>query len=610
MTVSFRRTLTRGIALILFIGLAVLSWWGYRLVWGQPLNINHFADRSAIELTAGFPEGLSFLGFIDNTPLDFHSDKLSDPSPAGLGRGLATRRAQYEQLLHYDRSALRGQQALTYDYLAHQWGANLRAADWPWHFDNSMYVGPYPVNQLDGLQIMPLTTLTQFHQVVDTDSAGNYLARMAAIPTFLQQVEATLVASAEAGAIAPTLILDRVIDQLDTLITTPAPQWAVHSTLQAHLEGLEINEADREPLLTRSEQLLQQQIIPAYKTLRNVIAGLRERAPEHPGLWTLPDGENYYAALLQIYTTTERSPDEVHQLGLSRVADLKQQMETTLDNLGYTHGTIGERVGELAASESALYAPSPDLRDRILADYSDMEDNLAAATADAFLTLTPQPLAVRPAPPEKAGGAAAYYLPPAMNGSRPGVFYANLLEPEATQRFAMLTLAAHEGIPGHHFQVAGAMLLEGLPMYRRVMPMAAFQEGWALYAERLVYDLGLHDDFSNVGRLQAEMFRAVRLVVDTGLHSKQWSRQRAIDYMLQHTGMPTHEVVAEIDRYIAMPGQACAYMSGMLEILELREEARIRQGDRFSLAAFHEAVLSNGPLPLPVLRQAVTAQLP
>jgi uncharacterized protein (DUF885 family) len=327
-------------------------------------------------------------------------------------------------------------------------------------------------------------------------------------------------------------------------------------------------------------------------------------------MWSLPGGEAYYGELLRLYTTTDMTADEIHELGLARVADIRGQFDVALGKLGYDRGDLASRLQAFVNSPEAVWDDVPGVREQILDEYERLNAELRAGTAAAFRDVPPQVLEVRPVPPEdEIGAAGAYYRAPALDGSRPGIFYVNLRDPSETQRFAMRTLAAHEGIPGHHFESATGQQLTGLPMVRKLDYITAHGEGWALYAERLVGELGLHDPFSDLGRLQAEMFRAVRLVVDTGIHSRRWSREQAIDYMLLETGMTRGEVVSEIERYIAMPGQACAYMVGMLEILQMREQARARQGERFNLPDFHQVILGNGALPLSVLRREAERQL-
>jgi uncharacterized protein (DUF885 family) len=286
-------------------------------------------------------------------------------------------------------------------------------------------------------------------------------------------------------------------------------------------------------------------------------------------------------------------------------------MGVALQALGYDEGSVLRRMQAMAYAQGSTYGAGEGVREEILVEYTRLVSDLQERSAVAFRDLPEQAVVVQAEPAEtEAGAAGAHYKPPALDGSSPGIFFVNLRDPAETQRFGMLTLAAHEAVPGHHFQIATQQNLQGLPLMRNVAPSTAYTEGWALYTERLVYELGLHDDLSNIGRLQAEMFRAVRLVVDTGIHDRGWTREDAIDYMREHTGMPEGEVVAEIERYIVMPGQACAYMVGMLEILALREEARQRQGEAFNLPDFHAAVLGNGALPLAILRREVERALP
>jgi uncharacterized protein (DUF885 family) len=585
------------------------GWYTWRLVWGLPLNVNHFVDRAALEMLFDVPEVLSMLGVLDNTPLDYHSHRLSDLGYEAQARQLEKRRANLAMLQRYDRENLQGQALLSFDFFDSIQTSELAAFEFPWHFDNLFYKGPYPVNQMDGAQTVPLTILADMHAVVDSDSANNYLARIDALPGYLLNLQQAVTLRQQMTVIPPEHILQILIKQITEQIAQPAKEWGIYRALEEKLAATQLSQKEQTGFKEQALTSISSGAIPAYSALRDFLAELELSAPSEVGMWALPDGDAYYATLLRLYTTTTLTPDQVHQAGLVRVAELRGQMSSALQDLGYTGDTIAAQMLQLAAAPGSYYPPSEDLGAQVLADYTAMEARLYRDTAGAFRNLPEQALEVRASPPEQANAAAAYYMPPSLDGERPGVFYTNLRSPEEIQRFGMLTLAAHEGIPGHHFQIAVAQQLDDLPMMRANSPSAAYNEGWALYAERLVYEMGLHDARSNIGRLQAEMFRAVRLVVDTGIHAKRWSRQQAIDYMLANTGMPAIEVAAEIDRYIVMPGQACAYMIGMLEIYSLREEAKARQGDRFNLPDFHHAVLKNGALPLTLLRRVVTAAL-
>jgi uncharacterized protein (DUF885 family) len=340
----------------------------------------------------------------------------------------------------------------------------------------------------------------------------------------------------------------------------------------------------------------------ALEAVRPIAAG------QAAGVGRLPDGRAYYAQALKQMTTTEYSPEQVHSLGLSEVARIGGEMDALLKAQGLASGSVAERMDALRKDPRFLLANTDEGRKQALARYQEILDTVAARMPEFFATLPPAKLTVArvPASAEK-GSAGAYYEPAAMDGSRPGMFFANLRDLSEMPTWGMKTVAYHEGIPGHHFQIAIAQSLKGLPLIRQQPVYSAYAEGWALYAERLAAEIGMYKDdpWGDLGRLQAEMLRAVRLVVDTGLHAKDWSRDRAIAYMVSTTGMAEGEVVSEVERYMALPGQACAYKVGQLKILELRDRAKIALGARFKLKDFHAVVLENGALPLTLLEKLV-----
>jgi uncharacterized protein (DUF885 family) len=294
------------------------------------------------------------------------------------------------------------------------------------------------------------------------------------------------------------------------------------------------------------------------------------------------------------------------------VERIDAEMDALLDEQGLTDGTVSERIAALRTDARFLLPNDDGGREQMLAKYREMLDTVNARMPEYFKTIPPGRLQVERVPESAEKGASgAYYQAAALDGSRPGTFFANLRDVHEMPTWGMKTLAYHEGIPGHHFQIATAQGLEGLPMIRQQPIYTAYVEGWALYAERLMAEIGMYEDdpWGDLGRLQAEMYRAVRLVVDTGIHAKGWTREAAIEYMLQATGMAESEVVSEIERYMALPGQACAYKVGQLKILELREQTRARLGSAFDLKAFHTIVLENGAVPLTVLERVVNESL-
>jgi uncharacterized protein (DUF885 family) len=356
-------------------------------------------------------------------------------------------------------------------------------------------------------------------------------------------------------------------------------------------------------------------VVPAYRKLIAFFEGQLARSSTDDGVWKLPDGDAFYRYRLRSETTTRMTPQQIHDLGLAEVARIESEMIAILSAQAQLPPgeTPAQALARLAKDPRFLYPNTDEGRNAALADYKKMIDQQLDRSR-AVIGLVPKaPIEVKRIPEFKEKTApGAYYVAPALDGTRPGVFFANLRDMNEQPKFGMRTLAIHEGVPGHHFQIALAQEQQGGPTFRRVLPFTAYMEGWALYAEWLGTELGFYKDdpFGDLGRLQAEMLRAVRLVVDTGIHYKRWPREQAIAYMLGKTGEPEAGVVSEIERYIVDPGQACAYQVGMLSIRAARERARKALGPRFdadALKAFHDLVLGGGALPLEVLDEQVDA---
>jgi uncharacterized protein (DUF885 family) len=328
-------------------------------------------------------------------------------------------------------------------------------------------------------------------------------------------------------------------------------------------------------------------------------------------VWALPDGDKYYQYAIQTHTTTTLTAEQIHQTGLAEVARIGAEMDAILAAAGYTQKTRAERIQALSKSPAQLYANDDSGRAQILKDYQAIIDEITAGLDPAFATKPRAKVEVQRVPVfTERTAPGAYYNAPPLDGSRPGVFFANLRDMTEQPKFSMRTLAYHEAVPGHHLQMSIARELKGLPLFRTVIPFTAYSEGWALYAERLAWEMGFEKDpMDNLGRLRDEMFRAVRLVVDTGMHAKHWTREQAIEYMVANTGMAEAAVVTEIERYLVSPGQALAYKTGMLKILELRERARAALGTKFDIREFHDVVLKNGAMPLAVLERVVDAYI-
>ena len=439
--------------------------------------------------------------------------------------------------------------------------------------------------------------------------AEDYIARLRQFDrVFAQQLEGMRLRE-DKGIVPPRFVIEKVLAEARGFVAAAPRENILHTSLVEKLDKLaEPLEPDaRERVLAGTEAAITGSVYPAFESLIAYYDALLPRARPNHGVWDLPDGDAFYARQVRDHTTTDMTPAEVHALGLAEVARIEQEMDAILRAEGLTEGSIGARVQQIAQRPDQLYPDTDEGRAQIIADFQAIIDEVDAGIDPYFGVRPAQGVTVERVPVFREKTApGAYYNAPAFDGSRPGVFYINLRNTAEVARFGMRTLAYHEAIPGHHLQTALQQELTGVPTFRKILPFTAFSEGWALYTERLAWEIGFQDDpLDNLGRLQAEMFRAVRLVVDSGMHHARWTREQAIEYMLEKTGMPETDVVAEIERYLVMPGQALAYKVGMNRILELRERAKAELGERFDLKAFHDLVLTGGDMPLKLLGERV-----
>ncbi len=457
----------------------------------------------------------------------------------------------------------------------------------------------YVFEQFRGLHIGLVNFLSQTHPVRNARDIDNYLARLARVASLLDQGIAEAMARAKEGVLPPTFIIQETIDGIDQFLTPePAKNVLVTSLAERADKLTDIPEADRTAAVAAAEKIVRGTILPAFRRVRALLAEQEAHTTDDAGLWHLPHGAEAYAALLRINTTTDMTPEEVHALGLREVARIEGEMDQLLGELGYTQGSVRERYARLEASVQPPADPDP--RPALLAEHTRILRD-AEQRAQTLFDLRPKaPVRVLREPPFTEKAAAAHYNTPAPDGSRPGTVWIPLPGPEF-RILEMRTLTYHEGVPGHHFQLSLQQELPEIPVFRqkRVFGgLSAFSEGWGLYAEHLAAEAGWYegDSKGRLGQLSDELFRARRLVVDTGLHAMRWTRQQAIDY-----GIPP----AEVDRYVVMAGQACAYKIGELEILKQRAKAQQALGPKFSLKEFHNLVLRTGTVPLAVLGKVV-----
>ena len=585
-----------------FLGLVLLigGWWTYKLVWGKPLNIDHFYERVFIEFLLDDPQLLSQLGFIDNSLLDFHSDDLTDSSPARAQKLADKTRSDLELLRSYDREDQSKSQQLSTDILEWFIDDAVRGERFMYH--------SYPVNQLCGVQSNLPSFMDATHQVKNKKSAENYIARLSKFGIKFDQVIEGLKLREEKGIIPPKFVIEKVLIEMRNFVIQPVDENILFVSFQMKVEKVkEFEKESAGKLFADVREQIEKTVFPAYQRMIFYFEALEAKATTDDGVWKLPDGEAYYAYQLRSNTTSDFTPEEVHQLGLEEVNRIQSTLHSILDSLGYTGKTVASHMRRLGSEDRFLYPDTDSARVQILKKYQEIIDEIDQNLGMIFNVRPKMGVEVRRVPEFKEKTApGAYYNGPAMDGSRPGVFFANLRDVKEISKFGMRTLAYHEAIPGHHFQIAIQQEITGVPTFRNLIPFTAYTEGWALYAELLAWEYGLQQDpFNNLGRLQAELFRGVRLVVDTGIHYKRWTREQAIAYMLDNTGMSKGDVVAEIERYIVNPGQACAYKIGMLRIVELREKAKQKLGDHFDIRDFHDVVLKNGAMPLSILEQVV-----
>jgi uncharacterized protein (DUF885 family) len=517
--------------------------------------------------------------------------QLTPETRAWKVQRIALAKKGLEALTQFDRRTLTAPQRLSADLMRSQ--LETVVAEEPF-LDFT-----FPLEQMNGANVSLVEFLTVRHPVAAARDADNYVAALGEVAARMDEAVAEHRAIGAKGIVPPRFILATTIAQMEGF-SSPAPADNPFVTVLAQkmdaIQGLAA--ADTATLRGQAEAIVRDQVYPAWRRAIALLQTQVPRATDDAGLWRLPNGPRAYRQFLKRHTTTDLTPEQIHDVGLKEVARLEREMEAVLRKLGRNTGTLVERIAQLRKDQA--YPLTDDGRTTIMAEVESILRDAEKRSVALFDRTPKSPVVAQPFPRFREANAAANYNAPAPDGSRPGTFQIPL-RPERMTKFGLRTLVYHETVPGHHFQSATQVENKTLPRFRQTNPffnVAAFGEGWGLYAERLAVESGWYegDLEGQLGQMEAALFRARRLVVDTGLHAKRWTRQQAIDYGIE---------ASEVDRYVVFPGQACSYMIGQLKLVELREKARAALGARFSIRAYHDFVLQTGRLPLDLLEREV-----
>ncbi len=469
----------------------------------------------------------------------------------------------------------------------------------------------YPINQMFGYHDNIPAFLINMHRIDSIADARAYIQRLKGVTAAFEEVIEGMKLREQNGIVPPKFVFEKVIESSRNIIkgkpfSNSAETSALLDDFIQKIDALELTEEERQRLLREAEDALVKSVKPAYEMLIAKLEDQQQRATTDHGAWKFPRGEAFYKNRLKRITTTDLNANEIHHIGLSEVARIHGEMEKIKMQVGF-EGSLQDFFEFMRTNEQFYYPNTPQGKEQYLEEATSLINVMKGRLDDLFNTKPEADLIVKAVEPfrEKSAGKA-FYQQPALDGSRPGIYYANLYDMNAMPIYQMEALAYHEGIPGHHMQLAIAQELEGLPMFRKLKTHTAYVEGWGLYSELVPKEIGFYEDpYSDFGRLAMELWRSCRLVVDTGIHAKKWTREQGIAYYKENTPNAESDCIKMVERHIVMPGQATAYKIGMNKIVELREEAKAWMGDAFDIKEFHDVVLVNGSVPLNVLEDKV-----
>jgi uncharacterized protein (DUF885 family) len=565
---------------------------------------NAFFERVFEDSVARSPESLSFLGRKDR------ADEWNDLSEDYANKSLALAKTQLAELKAFDRSQLDESTALSYDLLVQSIEDEI--ADNKWRLYN------YPVNQMYGRHSSVVSLLINQHRIADIKDAENYIARLNAVPALFDQLIVNIEARTAANIIPPKFVFPHVIRDINNIIKGAPFDGGAPSALLADFtskvdelsnsEDSQLTDDKKAELIDAAISALNNAVKPAYQKLAAHLVDLETKSTTDDGIWKWQDGAEYYSVALKRTTTTDLSSDQIHEIGLKEVARIHNEMRAIKDTVKF-EGDLKAFMQFMRDDEQFYYQPTAKGRGRYISEATALIEAMKGQLDEMFITKPKADLKVKAVEAFREQSAGkAFYQRPSEDGTRPGLYYANLYDMKAMPTYQMAALAYHEGIPGHHMQLAIQQELQDVPKFRKFGGYTAYIEGWGLYSEYLPKEFGAYQDpYSDFGRLAMELWRACRLVVDTGIHSKRWTREEGVAYYTDNTPNAVSDGVKMVERHIVMPSQATAYKIGMLKILELRAGAKEKLGDKFDIREYHDEILKYGPLPLNVVEAKVNA---
>lgn len=592
-----QRVLTASFPGLLFMVFTLVS--GCASLPSSSEQANTLFDELFMDKVMLYPERQTALGIKDNY------GAWNDYSQNFSKSVLDMDQAQLKRLQRLDRTTLDETTALSYDLYQQQIENSIEDYQWRYH--------SYPINQMFGVHTSIPSLLINQHVITSESDAEAYISRVKAVPILIDQLIEDLTIRADKGIVAPVFVFPSAIQDSKNIIqgigttSNSGKENALLVDFKTKLDKLSLSQPEKEDYIKALNRALAEQFAPAYKELITYLEALSVRDNGNHGVWHLPNGAAYYVHRLQRITTTNLTPNQIHQIGLDEVTRIHSDIRNIMKKANFD-GDLQAFFGFMRTDPQFFYSNTREGRAAYLAEARRVIAEIKLRLDEMFYTKPKAELYVKAIEPfrEQSFGTNAYYQRPAPDSSRPGIYYANLYRMENMPKYKLEALAYHEAIPGHHMQRAIAQELKSTPKFRRFSGYTAFSEGWGLYSEFIPKEMGLYSNlYSDFGRLSWELWRACRLVVDTGLHHKRWTREQAIEYLNVNTDVSENANIKAVERYLVMPGQATAYKIGMMKILSLREKARATLGERFDIRAFHEVVLGNGAVPLDVLEQLV-----